>query len=178
MTSALLTGLLVSAWKNHFLPAAAWLLCKSVTTCLAFLTSTAPQSASIANINVIHSVCLSVCVCVWVQLQGSGIYFGEWIRGKESKCSWVNRRWPHTQEGHAATLFCSTHGPVTCLIPVCPWARRWLDLTDVDLSRFFSGSFLRRQMMSEQLLTTRAWRSPARPPGPTVPLNPNNNLSI
>lgn len=55
---------LVSACKNHFLPVAQFRY-SFVTTCLAALTSTRPQSDSIADINVINSVCRSMCEFSW-----------------------------------------------------------------------------------------------------------------
>lgn len=85
-------SLLISACKNHFL-AAALFLYQRPTTRLAFLTSTPPQFASTTKVNVAGTVHRR-CANVRVQLKGNGIYFGNWMWGKESGCSWVNRRWP------------------------------------------------------------------------------------
>lgn len=54
--------------------------------------------------------CSFDCGYMRVQLKGNGIYFGNWIWGKESECSWMNRRWLQAQEGHTVILFCSGDG--------------------------------------------------------------------
>lgn len=84
--------------------------------------------------------CSLDCGYMRVQLKGNDIYFGNWIWGKESECSWMNRRWLPAQEGHTVILFCADEmvGDA-CLIPACLWAQH---RTLIDADRVCLGFLL------------------------------------